>query len=135
MHAFGRQIPSVGNQTTRFRIPETRAFGKCICRNGRSCRPNSWAGYKRLKLVTGKLHVHKMKTVMVLLLTNVFLHNSLESKCFNLSTNSLSCFKKWLQESPEELSFLKETVFSLAAGFLSWVEGRLRHVRHPCVVL
>lgn len=79
--------------------------------------------------------MHKMKTVMVLLLTNVFLHNSLENKCFNLSTNSLSCFKKWLQESPEELSFLNETVFSLAAGFLSCVEGRLRHVRHPCVVL
>lgn len=28
---------------------------------------NIWAGIKRLKLMIGKLHVHKMKTVMVLL--------------------------------------------------------------------
>ena len=29
-------------------------------------------------------------------------------------------FNKWYEESPEELSFLKETMFLLAAGFLSF---------------
>jgi len=42
----------------------------------------------------GEHHVHNVKTGMVLLLTNVSLLNSLANKWFNLTTNSISFFRK-----------------------------------------
>lgn len=64
-----------------------------------------WAGYKRLKLMIGKLHVHKMKTVMVLLLTSIFLCNTLTTNVSICAQTLISLLNKWYQESPEETSF------------------------------